>query len=597
MLRTITILICIGLALAGPLAQDTKTAPPPAPPADDPSKSWVMVDAAQPPPANLKAGFDAISEREISPCLRFLSIDGLEGRETASRGYDTAAEFAAAQLALWGVAPAGPAGLTPPAGPAATAGKPDDPGYFQEVPIREITASGSQVVVTWASGDQIRSRTFAADLDYLIGPVWRTEAISAPVVFAGYGIREEKAGWNEYQGLDVKGKIVLVLTEAPRRDDPASPFRQGELKDKYFPRRPARHALSPKAALARELGAAAVLQVENSPEDNPDVARKALDAAGKDDSKPIIPGLERRMTLPEPATPAPWETIPVLTVSREMADAILAGAGFDLSSLRDKINKEFQPASRELPGVTLRLETTAAARLVRSRNVLAWVEGSDPVLKGEVVVLGAHLDHLGMRGDYIFNGADDNGSGAAALMAIARACTLNPVKPKRSLLFALWTGEEQGLLGSRYYASHPRFPLTKTVACLNLDMIGTPWTDKSLRQVAGMWGVTVPEEMKPKLRLDDFLILSHAGSAELAEAIRTADQAVGLQLYLRESRTMMGGSDHAPFAQRGIPWVFFFASMNEDYHQPGDSLEKVSLPLVQKIARLAYLTAFTMADR
>jgi len=243
------------------------------------------------------------------------------------------------------------------------------------------------------------------------------------------------------------------------------------------------------------------------------------------------------------------------------------------------------------------IATTSKTALVRGTNVIGVIEGSDPKLKDEYFVVGAHYDHTGMWEDYIFNGADDNGSGAAALMAIARACTLNPVKPKRSLLFALWTGEEQGLLGSRYYASHPRFPLAKTVACLNLDMIGTPWTEKSLRQVAGMWGVTVPEEMKPKLRLDDFLILPHAGSAELAEALRAADQAVGLQLYLRESRTTMGGSDHAPFAQRGIPWVFFFASMNEDYHQPGDSLEKVNLPLVQKIARLAYLTAFTMADR
>lgn len=245
----------------------------------------------------------------------------------------------------------------------------------------------------------------------------------------------------------------------------------------------------------------------------------------------------------------------------------------------------------------MEVSQVSKARLVKSSNVLAFLEGSDPLLKEEVVVIGAHLDHLGKRGDYIYNGADDNGSGSTAVLAVARAMALNPVKPKRTILFALWTGEEEGLLGSSYYTLHPSFPLKKTVACLNLDMVSREWSKESLAGIGRFMGENLPQETLAKLETSRFAVFSLFDSPDLLETLRVGNEAVGLQMMLRPTKESFGGSDYAPFALKGIPWVFYFASMTEDYHQPGDEVDKISPSLMEKITRLVYLTAFNLADK
>jgi Zn-dependent M28 family amino/carboxypeptidase len=201
----------------------------------------------------------------------------------------------------------------------------------------------------------------------------------------------------------------------------------------------------------------------------------------------------------------PWESLPTCRISREMANAILGYSENDVDSLKAKIEKEMEPQSYELLGVTLTLSQTAESKLVQCHNVLGYIEGSDPELKDEVIVIGAHLDHLGQRGDYIYNGADDNGSGSVGVMECAEAFALNPVKPKRSILFALWTGEEKGLLGSRYYVNHPYFPIEKTVVCLNMDMISRTYTKQQLKMMGNMFGEDIPKEALEKIDAQRFV--------------------------------------------------------------------------------------------
>ncbi|MBP7294712.1 MAG: M20/M25/M40 family metallo-hydrolase, partial [Acidobacteria bacterium] len=551
-------------------AQAPATAPRP----DDPSRQLVLVEQPKPVPAPWRAGFDSITAADAGVWIRFLSADALDGRETATTGHEAAAEFVAALLAAWGVAPAGdpvraePAGAFA-AGPAAP--RPAGPpvrSYFQRVPIREIRSATSRITVGRSSGAAEQARTFQSDLDYQFPRVRRTEVLRAPVVFVGYGIRETAAGWDDYRGVDVKGKVVLVLNGAPRPDDPASPFHQPELKDKYTGARPRRTA-SPKVAAARELGALAVLQVESDAAGR-DVAARVLDGRVVDDSKPVIDTGDRELELPEPAAPLPMDALPTLTVSREMAAYIVGLADAKLDGLKADIDGKLQPASRELAGVTLELRSEVSGALTSSRNVLGFVEGSDPKLKDEVVVIGAHLDHLGHYGPYIFNGADDNASGAAGLLEIAQAYATGAARPKRSVLFAFWTGEEQGLLGSRYYADHPFMPMDRTAACVNLDMLGRSWTKERLERVSRMWGIGLPEDVMAKIKVEEFMALSLSETDAMDAAIRAANSHVGMALYLRPSRgAAAGGSDHAPFAQRNIPWTFFFSAMTEDYHTPG----------------------------
>jgi len=566
----------------------------------DPKDNLSIVTELLTVPDDVKTGFDSINGKDAVIYLSFISSDLLQGRDTASIGYDIAAEYAASMFKLWGIKPAGdmkrPSGRSSFGAPARQAKK--SRSYFQNVPLREILNNESAIHVAWQKGAQKKSRTFSSEVDYSYSASG-TLSFSAPVVFIGYGIQEDSLKMDEYKGVDVKGKIVLMLSETPGKDDKDSPFNKGKLKKKYYPARRMRRRTSPKIQLARKMGAVAVIMIENSPQKNGDVFSGMLASRKVNDGRPIIPGKRRRMALIQgKGLSMPWNSIPTIRISREMADAILGYAGRDTRSLKSGIEKTLKSKSMLLPGVTLTVQNTAETKLVSSSNVLGYIEGSDPELKDEVLVIGAHLDHLGMRGQYIYNGADDNGSGSVGVLEIAEAFAKNPVKPKRSILFALWTGEEKGLLGSRFYLSNPFFPLGKTVANLNLDMISRQWSQERLTRMSRMMGIGISKEMMKEIDIKKFISLSFdANASDLKNALKTNNQYVGLHIVLRPSRSAMGGSDHAPFAMSKIPWVFFFAAMTEDYHQPTDSVEKASPEFMEKIMRLAYLTAFVIADK
>ncbi len=566
----------------------------------DPMADLCLVEKTQPVQEKVKTGFDSITAKDAIAYLKFISSDLLEGRDTASLGHDIAAEYVASMFTLWGIKPAGD--FTRPAAggmfAAMQGAKKPTRSYFQNIGFREILGNSGDIRVEWQKGQQKKSRTFLPNMDYTYFASG-TQTLTAPVVFVGYGIQEKSLKFDEYKNINVKGKIVMMLSETPGKDDPDAPFNKGELKEKYNPPRRMRRMTSPKSSLAKKLGAVAILMVENSPNKNSDVAGKVLASRKVSDERPIIPGKRRNIALIEgDSLPMPWDTIPTIRISREMTDIILDYVGQDIKTLKGKIEKSLQSHSMPLSGVSLTLTNKAETRLVGSRNVLGYIEGSDPKLKDEVIVIGAHLDHLGKRGDYIYNGSDDNGSGSVGVMEVAEAFSKNKIKPKRSILFALWTGEEKGLLGSRYYVSHPFFPLDKTMACLNLDMISRQWDQAGLKRMSRMFGMDISKEMMEKIDIKNFISLSYAAeSPELDDILRANNQHVGLSLHLRKTESAMGGSDHAPFAMNKRPWVFFFAAMTEDYHQPTDSVEKASPNFMQKIIRLTYLTAFTLADK
>jgi hypothetical protein len=598
---SVLLVLSLVLVLSAQAPQQTQASKP-----EDLLKNLVLVENTAPPQENMKAGFESITAQDLKVLLTYLSSDLLEGRETATRGYELAAEYAASLFALWKLRPAGDmpvpdrrAMLFREGGALPQAEK----SYIQEFVLKEILESSTQVGLEVKLGSLAKSRTFQSGIDFQ-SRASEAVSLSAPVVFAGYGISEKGIGWDEFKNLEVKGKIVLVISEAPGKGDSRSPFWQNkELKEKYFP-------VSPLAAMMRggglakireiaRLQPAAILQVQNTGSDA-DLFKTLAGPARVSDDRPF-PAERRRFVLPGVTAGMPWESAPFITISREMADAILEASGQKIDELKRKIESTFKPASMELPGTRLTLSTTLKTALVRGQNVLAYVEGSDSVLKKEVVAIGAHLDHLGRRGDYIFNGADDNGSGSVGVLNLARAFALNPAKPKRSVLFCLWTGEEEGLLGSRFYVLNPAFPLDKTVAYLNLDMISRPYEEKTLTRMARWMGFPAVQELVKKIKPVNFLPVSFTSGAGMAEALRAADQSVGLDLFLRETGPSpdreSGGSDYASFGAVKVPWLFAMAAMTEDYHQTSDSVEKTSPELMEKISRLIYLTAFTLADR
>ena len=569
-------------------------------------KNLQLVEKTIAVPARAQAGFDDIKARDMMALMTFLSADHLEGREVGSRGYDTAAGFAQSLFALWGLKPGGD--FPRPAGgpfgafvPGKPAPKPER-GYMQEVAMKEaLESQASAVLENGRPGSGRVSRPFAPGVDFVFQSILPLD-ISAPVVFAGYGISEKSVSYDDLAGIDIRDKIVLILSEAPGKDDAASPFNKKEIREKYFPSRPSRHGGSDytKAAAILQRGALAVLVAKNSLKDG-DIHGEILARQQVNDEKPILPDSRKKLLIPG-SKAFPWEGRSIVNISREMADAILESARETVESLQKKIAARYRPHSLRLPGTSLRLSNQVRYQLLNSANVIAFFEGSDPQLKEQAVVIGGHLDHLGRRGDYIYNGAEDNASGACGILALARALAVNPQKPKRSIVLCLWTGEEEGLLGSRYYVEHPFFPLDRTAAYLNLDMIARTWDEKGLQRMLRMLNVKEGEALLKKIKPENFLPLSFSAEApELRDALREANRSVGFDILYRESARSMnrmgGGSDHAPFAMAGKPWAFFMSGMSDVYHTPADSMDKFGGETMEKVTRLIYLAAFLLADK
>lgn len=583
--------------------------------AEDPLKNFQLIGKAAPVNEKVKTGFDAITTNVLESYLAFLSSDLLEGRETGTRGYNLASEYAASQFSAWGLKPAGDKPRNQFQMRFFGAPQPADPpkqSYFQIVPLKKIKARTSAVNVEFRNGQSIKKQEFLPEMDYTMMP-GETGELKAPVVFAGYGVTAPEAGYDDYKNLDVKGKFVLIIGDEIGKTDPASPFQKNEkLKQKYGTMTMGRR-MRPTAAggeqpfnriaHAEKMGAVGVLIVRNVLE-NRDQTQKAQVTPQKNlDERPVSNRDSFRMSLLSRGMGMGFSTLPSVYVSPEMADALLAPQGRNLEKLLRQIDSTVKPVSFVLSNLVFDVTMEVETELIGSMNVLGYIEGTDPKLKDEVVVIGAHLDHLGTyRDEYIFNGADDNGSGSVSVMAMARAFMLNPVKPKRSILFALWTGEEKGLLGSRYYVENPYFPLEKTVVNLNIDMLSRAPDSSYLERMARMQQLDkkTTEELMKKVRPDHFLSISYDSQAEfLLKAMKEANQYCGLDLYYSASSSAIsgGGSDHASFGMKKIPWGMYLASMHEDYHRVSDSVEKINAPYMERMSRLLYLTAFFIADR
>jgi Zn-dependent M28 family amino/carboxypeptidase len=314
----------------------------------------------------------------------------------------------------------------------------------------------------------------------------------------------------------------------------------------------------------------------------------------QDDERPIITEPDRLVTLPGATREGG-----AIFISREMADVILSSSGQTIESLKAKIESRWKPASFEIPGGTLTIRTTAESEgLLRCHNVVGLIPGSEPQLKNELVIVGAHLDHLGKRGDYIFNGADDNGSGATGVLEMAHAVTALPNKPKRSILFCLWTAEELSMLGSASYLKHPTFPQARTVAYLNLDMIGRSPDEASLK--ARLSRLKIPVGDQNTIAADNFAAVAFPAGQGFGEILNRSDLAVGLDLWPQAEATVKNSgvvSDYLPFAEARVPYLYWAGMTHKDYHQTSDSFDKINLELMTKIIRLAYLVALSMADQ
>jgi hypothetical protein len=419
--------------------------------------------------------------------------------------------------------------------------------YLQSVPMRKVQPGASQITLRTPSG----AFTFRAGRDAVLPPI-APGTLSGPLVFVGYGIQEPTLGHDDFRGLEVRGKVVVFLAGCPEGPLWQTP----DLLAKYASQRPADRYDS-RLAVLEKLGARAAIAVEDG------LDRRVRE--GKETLQPYF--------LAEAGVPISGEP-PLARVAL-------------IPELRGYIKAGFEG--------TATLTVRGRVKGFRGFNVMGRLEGSDPALRQEAVLLGAHMDHLGMPDGVLHPGADDNASGVAALLEIGRVLAAAPVRPRRTIAIAFWTGEEEGKFGSGHYTRHPRWPLAKTRTYLNLDMIGHPWTRAELSALAADLG------QKGTLDSVDPAHFAEPGPAaghrDLGPVLVRAGAGTAMALHLDWTDGRHGGSDYRDFARLNVPFVRFFGSYFPDYHQPGDTLNKLDPEQVKRMARLVFATAWLLADR
>jgi len=277
---------------------------------------------------------------------------------------------------------------------------------------------------------------------------------------------------------------------------------------------------------------------------------------------------------------------PIL-IAPTLANAILSETGKTLTQLRALALQDTGFAPTSLSQTSLSIDLRSAKEIKTTENVVGFLEGSDPKLKEEVVVFTAHYDHLGLGANgSIYFGADDDGSGTVTVVELAQAFASNPVKPKRSLVFMTVVGEEKGLWGSDWYVKHPIIPLEKTIADLNTDMIGR--MDKKYDELKNPNYVYVIGSDKISTQLDSVLKLSNKESENIVLDYTYNDDKDPNQFYRR--------SDHYNFARNGVPIVFFFTGVHDDYHQVTDTVDKILFDRMERIVRMIYYTGWKVAN-
>ena len=510
-------------------------------------------DAGAPAAASIRA-------RDLRADLTFLASDLLEGRLVGTAGNRLASAFIGARF--------GRLGLRPMNGDT----------YFQEFRLMRASLGAANALRVSVGG---RSTTARLNEDFYPHPFSASVTARGGLVFAGFGIVAPDRGHDDYRDADVRGRVVLVIDHAPGEYGP-NPSLAGLLTSE---------AATPldKTLAAQARGAAAVLFVAD--EHNHGVTSLAADAGR---AWPTAPSRVAEYLL---ADQAERVRIPAVRISIDLASRLLGGLDQTLGELSRAAEHGGWQGPIPMPGATVDVTSSVERRMIPERNVLAALEGGDPLLRDEWVILGAHLDHEGAQGVRVFSGADDNGSGVVGLLEIAEAYALaaeSGRRPRRSVLFAAWNAEERGLLGAWAYVDRPAAPLARTVAVINMDMIGRSEevpTGGGLR-FAGL------EPQTAGSNANAVNLLGYSWAPDLSDLVARANAAVGLEVKRRYDahETLLRRSDQWPFLQRGVPAVWFFTGLHPDYHTPADASERIDYDKLARVARLIYETSWALAE-
>lgn len=487
------------------------------------------------------SGFLSISENNMRSLMNLLASPEMEGRETSERGNEIASKIISNEFLRDGFSPGG-----------------DKDTYYQEISLvkSELDKDSSGITIRTEVKDAIVDEDWKIGCDCFIFPHSnKSLTIKAPLIFAGYGITAPEYKYDDYKNIDAKGKIVIVLNHEPGENDEKSPF-DGKKRTKYsMPQL--------KSNFAAIHGATGLIIIPDLNNPHPPIAESLARYSGFHGSQ---------------MNPADEESIITYFLSEDSARKLMSFTGRTISEIQAEVDQKGTVPSLRFSGLSMTIRYILKEKqMVKSRNVIGILKGSDPKLSDEYIVIGAHYDHLGVdKNGQNYQGADDNASGTCGILEIAKAFSTS-LKPKRSIIFMAFTGEEKGLYGSKYFTKHPYAPIEKIKVMINLDMIGRNNMDK--------------DENK-----DMVIAYYNARTPIIKEIMDKYSVSIELKITHHPEMAAQQNSDNSPFADFDIPYIFFFTGFHKDYHQPTDTPDKINFNKMTKVAKETYLILRDIAD-
>lgn len=477
----------------------------------------------------------AASTEGAAAHVAYLASDALLGRNTPSPGLDSAAAYIARQFRHAGLQPV-------------------DGSWTQELRMQTIALGDTNALSLTVNGN---AADFLIKDDFVPFDMTADRRVEGALVFVGYGITAPDKNYDDYGGMDVRGKIVVVFRHEPRESDTTSPFKGRKDADRW--------SLATKVKRAMELGAIGMFVV------NEPLSHMALTPRGY--PWPSLSRIIPKDALPLTLMADDHGKIPVVHVGERVASALF-GSIDALKKIQQEIDSSLRPASFAVRGVQGMVRTSTVITIRRAVNVVGMLPGTDSTLRDAPVILGAHYDHVGYKKnspagtDSVFNGADDNASGTSALIEAAKAAGAMGTRPARPVLFIAFAGEEKGLFGSEWYVRHPLFPLARTRAMLNMDMVG----------------MNAP---------DSLLLIAEERHRSLEDVARSQNSGSGFTLVT--SNLEGGGSDHMSFTKHNVPALFFHSGLHPYYHKVVDEASLLNPDKIARVAGLVFRTAWTLA--
>ena len=500
---------------------------------------------------------DLINTSDLQSHMTFLASPLLKGRANGEAGLEIAQEYIVSQAGLMGLKPA------------------NGNSYFQPYILTKNTMDPDKTMIQ-VINENSDTVTIKEPI-YQLLPTGPTDfTVSGEIIFAGYGLKQDKYGYNDFENLRAEGKILLIMAGAPTSEDGKKYLFETVNWSSFM-------SIEAKLTALLFTRAKAVIIVMDPKSGYSSINDQYPGISGELTSTKSLKG-EKPRSFQMPGMPK------VLFADRKVADEIFRGTGHTLESLQKKIDSELKPFTFEIPGKQVKITETVKAGEITLNNIAAYIEGSDPVLKNEYVVFSAHADHIGVSGDKIYSGADDNASGCAALLSIAKAFQTLPKKPLRSILFLWVSGEEIGLYGSQSYVSNPLVPLENTVVDLNIDMIGR------------IKGPSDTIKSKPVADINKVFVITGYQSKELLSIADEVDKATILDLdYSLSTKNhplqLFVRSDHYNFAKKDIPVLFFTDGEHVDYHKDGDVVEKIDFRNMELVTEAVFRIGYNVANR